>query len=80
MFTFNEMMFILLRLWLVAFVFMISSKIISAIITGYRRGKIIAEIKTNVNNKLSELDEDMQKYYDYEVNYNDISDKDNGND
>lgn len=80
MFTFDELMFICLRIWIVAFIFMISRKIISAIITGYRRGKIIAEIKTNVNNKLNELDEDMQKYYDYEVSYNDISNKDNGND
>lgn len=79
MFTFDFLMFTLLRIWIVAIVFMISSKIISAMITGIRRGKIIAEIKTNVNNKLAEIDEDMQKYYDYEVSNNDISDNRNDN-
>lgn len=79
MFTFDELMFVLLRIWLVAFVFMVLSKLISAAITGYRRGKIIATIKSNVNNKLAELDEDMQKYYDYEVCENDISDNRNDN-
>lgn len=79
MFTFDTLMFILLRIWMVAFIYMIISKIISAAITGYRRGKIIAEIKNNVNKKLTELDEDMQKYYDYEVYDNDISDNRNDN-
>ena len=79
MFTFNEIMFVLLRIWLVSVIFMISSKIISATIEGYRRGKIITKIQTNVKNKLAEIDDDMEKYYDYEVYENDISDNSNDN-
>lgn len=79
MFDFDFLMHTLLRIWLVFFGYMVVSKIILAIIQGVERGIMITKIKTNVNKKLAEIDDDMQKYYDYEVYDNDISDKDNGN-
>ena len=77
MFTFNEIMFVLLRIWLVAIITMTACRVISAAITGIRRGMFIAEISNNVHKKLDEIDDDMQKYYDYEVYDNDFSDNSN---
>lgn len=73
-FSINTLMYTSLHIWLVAVVIMFASKIISAVMKGLKQGRIIAEIKTNVNNKLAEIDDDMQKYYDYEVETNDKSD------
>ena len=79
MFTFNEIMFVLLKVWLVAIIPMTACRVISAAITGIRQGMIIAEISNNVHRKSDEIDDDMQKYYDYEVNDNDFSDNSNDN-
>lgn len=74
MFDFDFLMHTLLRIWLVIFGYMVFSKIIIAIIDGVKRGVTISNIKTNVNKKLAEIDDDMQKYYNYEVETNDLSD------
>ena len=74
MFDFDFLMHTLLRIWLVLFGYMVFSKIGLAIIQGVKRGVMISKIKTNVNKRLAEIDDDMQKYYNYEVENNDISD------
>lgn len=74
MFDFDFLMHTLLRIWLVLFGYMIFSRIVIALIDGVKRGVMISKIKTNVNNKLAEIDDDMQKYYNYEVETNDLSD------
>lgn len=74
MFDFDFLMHTLLRIWLVLFGYRIFSRIVIALIDGIKRGVMISKIKTNVNNKLAEIDDDMQKYYNYEVEKNDLSD------
>lgn len=71
---FEFLMQTLLRIWLVIFGYMIFSRIVIALIDGVKRGVMISKIKTNVNNKLAEIDDDMKKYYNYEVETNDLSD------
>lgn len=73
MFTFDTIMFFCMRFWIVAIITMIASKIISAAITGIRQGIIVTKISDNVHRKLDEIDKDMQKYYDYEVEIDDLS-------
>ena len=74
MFDFNFVMSLLLRIWIILFGYMIVSRILLALLQGVKRGITISKIKTNVNTRLAEIDDDMKKYYDYEVYSNDISD------
>lgn len=74
MFTFNYMVSICFRIWIALFIGMILRTVISSIIRGIRQGYKITTIKQNVNKRIEEYDKDLQKYFDYEVKQNDLSD------
>lgn len=74
MFTFDNLISICFRIWIALFIGMILRTIISSIIRGMRKGYQIATISANVNRRIEEYDKDLQKYFDYEVKQNDLSD------
>lgn len=74
MFTFDFLMSIMFKVWVALFIGMILRIIFKSIFDGIKRGCMISTIKTNVQKRIEEYDSDLKKYYDYEVEENDISD------
>lgn len=73
MFTFDYLMSIMFRIWIALFIGMFLRVVISSIIRGMRQGYMISTIKQNVNRKIEEYDSDLQKYFNYEVDTDDLS-------
>lgn len=73
MFTFDYLMSIMFRIWIALFIGAILRVVISSIIRGMRQGYMISTIKQNVNRKIEEYDSDLQKYFNYEVDTDDLS-------
>lgn len=74
MFTFDYLISICFRIWIALFIGIILRTVISSIIRGMKQGYQIAAIKQSVNKRIEEYDKDLQKYFDYEVEPNDLSD------
>lgn len=73
MFTFDYLISICFRIWIALFIGMVLRTVITSIIKGVRQGYMISTIKQNVNRRIEEYDSDLQKYFNYEVETDDLS-------
>lgn len=73
MFNFDYLISICFRIWIALFIGMILRTVITSIIKGMTQGYMISTIKQNVNRRIEEYDRDLQKYFNYEVDTDDLS-------